>query len=108
MTTGQVPLDRLGQAEFSGTSPLNLWIVRDAKDRTPVAGRIPDWMHDRPLGLLRSIHTQTQPVLPIDWRIHRPVVASPSRTGVRSCGDAWFRQGLAIGEREPRMLLRPR
>lgn len=24
------------------------------------------------------------------------------------CGDVWFRQGPATGEREPRMLLRPR
>ena len=31
-----------------------------------------------------------------------------NRTGVRSCGDAWFRQGPVTGEREPRMLLRPR
>jgi hypothetical protein len=30
------------------------------------------------------------------------------RAGTRTCGDVWFRQGLAIGEREPRMLLRPR
>ena len=36
------------------------------------------------------------------------VVGCPFRTDVRSCGDAWFRQGLVIGEREPRMLLRPR
>ena len=36
------------------------------------------------------------------------VVPCRTRTGVRSCGDAWFRQGPDTGEREPRMLLRPR
>ena len=35
-------------------------------------------------------------------------VQSVVRTEVRSCGDVWIRQGLAPGEREPRMLLRPR
>ena len=32
----------------------------------------------------------------------RSVVASRVRAGTRTCGDVWFRQGLAIGEREPR------
>ena len=37
-----------------------------------------------------------------------PVYHPGSETGTRTCGDVWFRQGLATGEREPRMLLRPR
>ena len=32
----------------------------------------------------------------------RVVVASPVRAGSRTCGDVWFRQGLATGERESR------
>lgn len=35
-------------------------------------------------------------------RPRRSVVASPVRAGSRTCGDVWFRQGLATGEREPR------
>ena len=30
------------------------------------------------------------------------VVPSRVRAGSRTCGDVWFRQGLATGEREPR------
>src|SRR6476660_3595868 len=32
----------------------------------------------------------------------RSVVASASESGTRTCGDVWFRQGLATGESEPR------
>ena len=42
------------------------------------------------------------------WRIWREPLEFAIRTVVRSCGDVWIRQGLATGEREPRMLLRPR
>ena len=42
------------------------------------------------------------------WPIRLDGLQSAIRTVVRSCGDVWIRQGLATGEREPRMLLRPR
>lgn len=42
------------------------------------------------------------------WPIRQDGLQSAIRTVVRSCGDVWIRQGLATGEREPRMLLRPR
>src|SRR5258705_2508895 len=42
------------------------------------------------------------------WPIERDGLQSAIRTVVRSCGDVWIRQGLATGEREPRMLLMPR
>ena len=37
-----------------------------------------------------------------DGRLGQPVLGFAPRTMVRSCGDAWFRQGLAVREREPR------
>lgn len=46
----QVPLDHFGHAEFSGTSPLDLSIVRDARGRITVAEKLPDWMNGKPLG----------------------------------------------------------
>ena len=48
------------------------------------------------------------PPVGTSWPIRRDGLQSAIRTVVRSCGDVWIRQGLAPGEREPRMLLRPR
>ena len=42
------------------------------------------------------------------WPIGGQPLQFAIRTVVRSCGDVWIRQGLATGERESGMLLRPR
>ena len=42
------------------------------------------------------------PANPSGGRLPGLVLAFRLRTVVRSCGDAWFRQGLAVWEREPR------
>ncbi len=35
-------------------------------------------------------------------RLIQDTMVPTARTGVRSCGDVWFRQGLVDSEREPR------
>lgn len=46
----QVPLDRFRSAQFSGVSPLDLKIVRDAMGRITVTEGLPNWMNGKPLG----------------------------------------------------------
>ncbi len=46
----QVPLHRFRHGHFSGASPLDLMIVRDAPGRITVAEGLPEWMDGKPLG----------------------------------------------------------
>src|SRR4029077_7321467 len=71
-------------------SPVLPWEVRPWRT---LSGRMAQW---------------GSPIVPGRWAEAGRPDRMAARTEVRSCGDVWIRQGLAPGEREPRMLLRPR
>lgn len=45
-----VPIERSRHVQFSGSSPLDLMIVRDDAGRFVVSEGVPDWMSGKPLG----------------------------------------------------------